>query len=444
MSYPDYRLPLQGVRVIDMTVVWAGPFSTVLLSDMGAEIIRVESLEHPDYNTRGPAIVRSAAQGGPGGYPDDIPGERPWNRCAAFTSTGRNKKSVTMDLTRPEGREAFFRLAKASDIFIENNSAGVVERLGISWEVLSKVNPRLVMISMSGFGRSGPYRDYRAFGANMEAIVGHTLLRGYPDRDPTDTTPVFFADAAGGSVGAFAVLAALRYRNRTGKGQYIDMAQAENVGHFLSAAMMDYAMNARVQGTLGNRHPAWAPQGVYRCAGQDNWLALTVRTDAEFAALCAQLGQPELASDPRFAGALERHRHHDDLDALISAWTADKDRDALFRQLQDAGVPAAPVYTIGQVFRDPHLQERGMWQQVTLPEAGTHWYLRSTVGHMSRTPLWIWEPAPNLGADNEYVYKQVMGYTDEEYQRMIDLGHVGDTYTVVRKAREQAAAGPQS
>jgi len=439
VSYPNYRLPLQGLRVIDMTVVWAGPFSTVLLSDMGAEVIRVESLEHPDYNTRGPAIVPPGGAGGPGGYPDDVPGDQPWNRCAGFTSTGRNKKSVTMDLTRPAGQAAFIRLAQACDVFIENNSAGVVDRLGISWDVLSKANPRLVMISMSGFGQTGPYRDYRAFGANMEAIVGHTLLRGYPDRDPTDTTPVFFADAAGGSVGAFAILAALRHRNKTGKGQFIDMAQAENVGHFLSPAVMDYAMNGRVQGTLGNRHPAWAPQGVYRCTGDDDWLAITVRDDAEWTALCGAMHRPDLASDPEYAGNLERQRHHDAIDEIIGAWTADKSRGTLFRQLQDAGVPAAPVHRIGDVPNDEHLLARGMWQQVTLPEAGTHTYLRPTARHMSRTPLEIWESAPNMGADNEYVYKQVMGFSDAEYQAMVDAGHVGTEYTVVRKAREEAS-----
>ena len=440
MSYPNYRLPLQGIRVIDMTVVWAGPFTTVLLSDMGAELIRVESLEFPDYNTRGQAIVPDATQGSGGSYPDNVAGDRPWNRNSNFNTTGRNKKSVTMDITRPEGKAAFLRLVQACDMFIENNSAGVIDKLGITWDVLSQVNPRLIMISMSGFGHSGPYKGYRAFGANMEAIVGHTLLRGYPDRDATDTSPVFLADAAGGSVGAFAMLAALRHRNRTGKGQYIDMSQAENIGHFLSQAVMDYSMNGRVQGTLGNRDPAWAPQGVYRCAGADDWLAISVRDDAEFAALCQQMGQPQLATQERFAGNLQRLRNHDTLDELIGAWTADKERNVLFRQLQGAGVPAGPVYPASGVFGDEHLRARDMWQHVTLPDAGTHWYLKPTAGHMSRTPLAIWEPAPNMGADNEYVYKQVMGFTDAEYQAMVDAGHIGTEYTVARKAREAREA----
>ncbi len=436
------RLPLKGIRVIDLTVVWAGPFSTVLLSDMGAEVIRVESLAHPDLNTRGQPILEGTRAATGGGYPDGEPGPRPWNRNSNFNTTGRNKKSVTMDVTKPEGHAAFLRLVQNCDVFIENNSPEVIDRLNITWDVLSQANPRLVMISMPGFGRTGPYSKFRAFGANMEAIVGHTTLRGYTDSDATGVTNVFLADAGGGAVGVFAILAALRYRQRTGKGQYIDMSQAENIGHFYSQAMMDYSMNGRVQGPMGNRHPSRAPQGVYRCAGDDTWLALSCGDDAEFAALCGVMGQPSLAAEPRFADSFTRYANQDALDPIITAWSAQQDQHAAFHALQAAGVPAGPVLTTAGVFNDPHLKARDMWQQVTLPEAGTHWYLKPTIGHMSRTPLKIWAPAPNMGADNEYVYQQVMGYTDAEYDAMVQAGHIGDTYDVVREheARKAKAA----
>ena len=421
-------LPLEGVRVIDMTVVWAGPFGAALLSDLGAEVIRVESIQRWDTNVRlagNPEQMR--ANGG-----QLSPDATAWETSGNFNSVGRNRKSVTIDLTRPEGQEAFYRLAAKSDVFIENNSPDVVHHLKISYETLKQHNPGLIMISLAAFGATGPYRHYRAYGANMEAVVGHALLRGYADVDPTHNTNVFFADACAGAASAFAVMAALNYRRRTGQGQYIDMAQAENVAHTFSQALMDYSMNGRVQRTLGNRDPARAPQGVYRCAGEDNWLALSVGTDEEFAGLCRVISKPELASDARFADSLARYAHQDELDAEISAWTATQDQYEAFHSLQAAGVAASPVLTIAQVYQDPHLKARGMWQQLTHPVAGTHDYLKPPISHMSKTPLQYWRPAPTLGQHNEEVYKDVMGYSDAEYQWFVANQHAGTTFINVR------------
>jgi crotonobetainyl-CoA:carnitine CoA-transferase CaiB-like acyl-CoA transferase len=259
----------------------------------------------------------------------------------------------------------------------------------------------------------------------MEAVVGHTLLRLYPDTDATNATSVFLADAAGGATGAFAVMAALYHRRKTGRGQFIDLSQAENVMHTLSQAVMDYSMNGRVQTSYGNRHPDRAPQGVYRCAGDDSWLALSVGSDDEFGGLCGVIGQGVLADDPRFAVLEARQKHHDELDAIIEAWSADKDKYDAFHQLQAAGVPASPVLNAREAFADPHLKSRDDWQQVTHPAAGTYWHLRSPIHHMSKTPLYIRKHAALLGEDNEYVYKQVCGYTDEEYQWFVENGHAG-------------------
>lgn len=429
------RLPLDGLRIIDMTVVWAGPFATVLLGDMGAEVVRVESLQRFDVNTRGnpnitPEQVRS--QGG-GVFPEGDPGKRPWERSASFNTTGRNKRSLTVDLSHPRGKAVFFRLAERSDIFIENNAPDVISKLGIGYDVLAAVNPRLIMISMPAFGSSGPYHHFRAYGANMEAVVGHTLLRGYPDTDPTNTSNVFFADAVGGAGAAFAVLAAVAQRERTGKGQFIDMSLAENVGHTFSQAMMDYSMNGRVQGTWGNRNPERAPQGVYRCAGEDAWLALSCGSDGEFAALCRAIDRPDLGADPALATLAGRWERHDDLDAAIAAWCAPLDHYDAFHRLQAAGVDAAPVLAIPEVAVDPHLHARGMWVPVTHPQAGTHEYLGSIIGHMSGTPLPIRSPAPTLGQHNRELYQDLLGYSDEEYQWFIDHGFVGDTYHSVQE-----------
>jgi benzylsuccinate CoA-transferase BbsF subunit len=415
------KLPLEGIRVIDMTVVWAGPFGGALLGDLGAEVIKIDSTHRLDPNSRGQNFTIEQLR--ENGHDDVSPDARPYNLSANFNSVGRNKKSVTMDLLRPEGREVFYRLAANSDVFIENNAPDVVHRLGIDYETLKQHNPKLIMASLPAFGTVGPYSHFRAYGANMEAVVGHTLLRLYPDTDATNATGVFLADAAGGATGAFAVMAALYHRRKTGRGQFIDLSQAENVMHTLSQAVMDYSMNGRVQTSYGNRNPNRAPQGVYRCAGDDAWLALSVGTNGEFRSLCDVLGQPSLADDPRFTNLAARQKHHDEIDAIIEAWTVDKDHYEVFHTLQASGVPASPVLNTAEVFADPHLRARDDWQQVTHPEAGTYWHLRSPIHHMSKTPLYIRKHAALLGEDNEYVYKQVCGYTDEEYQRFVDNGH---------------------
>ncbi|HLC29626.1 MAG TPA: CoA transferase [Dehalococcoidia bacterium] len=436
-----YKLPLEGIRVIDMTVVWAGPFATVLLGDMGAELIRVDSLQYADVNTRGQPIVPPAmlASGMGQGYPNRDPGPRPWNRHAQFNQTGRHKKSFTVDLKRPKGREIFFRLVQQSDIFIENNAADVIENLDITYEVLSKVNPQLIMMSLPAFGRTGPYKHFKAYGVNMEAVVGHTWLRTYTDSDPTSTTAAFLADAAGGASAVFAALSALHYRMKTGRGQNIDMSQSENVMHCLSQAVMDYSMNGRVQGTMGNGDPARAPQGAYPCAGEDSWVAISCGDDEEFKALCAVMGQPSLAEDPRFADSLSRYRNQDALDPIIGAWTADRVHYEVFHTLQKAGVTAGPILKIAEVFHDPHLLERGFWETVTHPEAGTH-VNPGPIIEMTKTPLHIRSAPPLLGEHNEYVYKDILGYAEAEYQQLIAEDFIGDTYIVARKQQEAPAS----
>jgi crotonobetainyl-CoA:carnitine CoA-transferase CaiB-like acyl-CoA transferase len=232
-------------------------------------------------------------------------------------------------------------------------------------------------------------------------------------------------------------MAALYHRRRTGRGQFIDLSQAENVTHTLSQAVMDYSMNGRVQSSYGNRHPYRAPQGVYRCAGEDAWLALSAGTEEEYRGLCGVLARPGLSDDPRFADLESRQANHDALDAIIGAWTADKDHYEAFHALQAAGVPASPVLNAAEVFADPHMRARDDWQQVTHPEAGTYWHLRSPMHHMSKTPLHIRKHAALLGEDNEYVYKQVCGYTDEEYRWFVEHGHAG-TEVVVTSNKQQA------
>ena len=434
------RLPLDGIRVLDFTVVWAGPFAAMTLADLGAEVIRVESIQHLDLNTRGmpklPPVVMAGARGRY--YPNKQAGEHPWNRTGMFNYAGRNKLSMTVDLTRKEGLDYFFKLVSVSDVLIDNNAAATLAKLGITYERLRKVRPDIVMLQFPNYGTTGPYRNYKGYGANVEAFVGHTWLRGYPDSDPSNTYIVYHADAAAAQTAAFAIMAALHHRSRTGQGQYIDLSQGEAMVHHLSQAVMDYSMNGRVQGSLGNRHPYLAPHGAYRCKGDpspgsgqgDAWVAIAVRNDEEFSRLCKEMGWPELATDERFTTGLARLKHQDELDEAIGAWTATLDKDEVMRRLQRAGVPAGALLTPHGAFKDPHLRARGFFQTVTHPEAGTHEYASPFI-RLSKTPLSIRRPAPCLGEHNHHLYRGLLGVDTETFANLRTEGHVGEVYAAV-------------
>ncbi|MCX6024447.1 MAG: CoA transferase [Chloroflexi bacterium] len=310
---------------------------------------------------------------------------------------------------------------------MENNAAQVVEHLHIDYPDLVKVNPNLIMLRFPGFGITGPYRHYKGYGANVEAVVGHTHLRGYRDADPLETSPIYHGDPTAGAHGAFAVLAALAARRRTGQGQLIDMSQAESVVHHLAHAFMDYSMNQRVQEPWGNRHPSMAPHNVYPCAGDDRWIAIAVPSDPVFAALCRVMGAEGLAQDPRYAAGPDRYRNQDELDPVIAAWTRPQDNRALMELLQAEGVPAVIVSDQREMLDDPHLKARGFFQEVTHPAAGTHFY-PGPFAKLSGTPLSIRTPAPTLGQHNVEVFQGIVGLRDEEYAQLHDAGVIAETY----------------
>jgi crotonobetainyl-CoA:carnitine CoA-transferase CaiB-like acyl-CoA transferase len=422
-------LPLEGIRVIDMTIVWAGPYATMLFSDMGAEVIRVESLQTPDINTRGNPKPPKGLLGTPRAnmFPNRDPGKRPWERGASFAYSGRNKRSLTADLLRDEGREVFFRLAKVSDVFIENGAAGTVEKLGITYEALKEINPKLIMCSLPGYGTNGPYKYYKGYGANVEAVCGHTYLRGYPDMDFTGTSPIFHADPAAGGTAAFLILSALINRRKTGKGQYVNLSQAENMITQLPQAFMDYSMNGRVRERMGNRHNKHT-QGCYPCIGEDNWVVMTKRNNQEWESLCKAMGKPELIDDSRFNDMRKRIENHNDIDQIISEWTKDKEKYEIFRTLQSLGIPAGPVTQPNDVLTDPHNIDRGLYEEHFHPSLEGSFKYPGPMFKMSETPLRIRKLYPTLGEDNEYIYKELLGYSDEEYSKLQEQKHIGDTY----------------
>lgn len=423
------RLPLEGVRVLDLTMVWAGPYTTMLLGDLGADVIRVEDARI--YNgTRG-ALPRPLANqldnlGWLCAYPDDEPGEHPWNRNAFFNIHARNKRSATVDLLRPEGREAFLRLVEEADVVVENNAVGVMDKLSLGWEQLHERNERLVVLRMPALGLDGPRSSYVGFGANFEALCGLTSLRGYADGDPSLTGSVYYMDAASGAAGAFAALVALRRRDRTGTGEQVELAQGENMLNVIGEYLIDAARTGRTLPPPGNRHLTDAPQGCYRCAGDDRWVALSVDDDAAWAGLGRAMGSPGWAADERFATAADRRRHHDELDERLSAWTATLDRWEVTRRCQAQGVAVGPVLDDADAVNDPHLRARRFFRRNGSAEVGWHDY---------PSHLWHWDgPAMRhdglcpFGAANEEVWRDVVGLDDAEMAALRNGGHLLDHY----------------
>ena len=417
MNDAEHR-PLAGIRALELAEVWAGPFCGALLGDMGADVIKIESVQRIG---RGPIRPRD---GNPN-YPDGEPGERPWNRGANFNGVNRNKLGITLDLTSPKGVDAFLDLVNLSDLVFSNYKFGVLDSFGIGYDTLRRVRPDIIMLEMPGYGNTGPYREYRSMGMTLDAIMGHSSLRGYPDLDRSFLTPVHHPDAVGGVTGVFAACAALHHRARTGHGQLIDLAQSETFISHIGEAFLEYGMTGRVRGPRGNRHPAMAPHGCYPCLGDDKWVTIAVRDEDEWEAFCRALGMPELAADRRFATLEARLENQDELDALIGRWTASQDRYEATRHLQGYGIPAGPVLEAGgDIYDDPHLQEREYFQFVDHPDAGPH-LLSGPIWKMSGAPEPLNNPTPSLGQDNERVLGRLLGLPDEVLQGLEEENIIG-------------------
>jgi len=423
------KKPLDGIRIIDMTVVWAGPYATMFLADMGAEVIRVEPLNIFPSTTRGQMARpnKDVEQQSPApNYPDRDPGTRPWNRFAIFNLHARNKYSMTADLNTLEGKETFRKLVETSDLFIENNAVGSIERLGLTYPTLRQWNPRLSMISSTGFGQTGPWNTYRGLGLHFEAAFGHCATIGYPDMDADGIPGSVAADAVTGVTIAMGAVMSLMNRDKTGKGTYIDVSMGENFLPHLGELVMDYMINGRVATAQGNRDP-WYVQGVYQCTGDDEWIAITLGSTKQWQTLCQAISKPELALDERFDSLAKMFSHHDLVDEKLSNWAKTIDVDTAFHLLQEAGISAGPLLNEPRAFMDPHLRARDFFVEIDAPEVGTHLYAGSPF-KLSKVPLEIMKPPVRLGEDNEYIYKTVLGITDEAYAHLESLGQIGMDY----------------
>jgi crotonobetainyl-CoA:carnitine CoA-transferase CaiB-like acyl-CoA transferase len=378
---------------------------------MGAEVIKIEAADNWD-------LLRALHFLGP-------ETERWYNKSAYFNHLNRNKLACGLDLSKPRGRELFLGLVAKSDVVMENLRPGALEDLGLSYETLCSARPDIILVSMPGHGKGGPESDYIAYGTHVEQMAGLTSLTGYPGDEP-HKSGISYGDPVAGIAAAGAVAAALLYRRRTGRGQEVEVAQRETMTNLIGEFVVGYSMNGRQPPPLGNRHRSMAPHGAYPCAGEDRWLAVAVGSDAEFAGLCRAIGQPELASDPRFADVVSRYRHQDEMDAIIGAWTRDRTPEEATDHLQEEGVAASPVLSIPELMEDPHLRAREFFETVSHAEAGV-WDMDGVVWRFSDAPAHIRLSPPCFAEHNAYVFGELLGLSTGEIESLEEEGVIGST-----------------
>jgi crotonobetainyl-CoA:carnitine CoA-transferase CaiB-like acyl-CoA transferase len=396
-------LPLRDVRVADLTRAWAGPYATKMLGDLGAEVIKIEAPFRPDGRIGSQYL------------PDNEPGTEPWNRNGVFYKNNRSKLGVALDLQQPEGKDLFERLVTVSDVVFENYTPRVMPQLGLGYEDLVQIKPDIILVSLPGLGGDGPARDWVAYGTTLDSRCGLTQIMGY-EGGPPHRMGIAIGDPVAGMFGAMAALFALHQRRRTGEGQHIDLAQAEALTQLMGAPLADWSMNQRPRPRIGNRDPIHVPQGVYPCQGHDQWIAISVRSDEEWKALCTTIGHEELA--PRFPSPEARHAAHDEIDGIIAGWTQHVTKEQAMASLQRAGVPAGAVLSSKDLLFDPHLRARGFFQSVDhagtgpRPQLGVSWKLSETPGRITR-------PAPRFGEHNRHVFEHLLGLTRAETDDLV-------------------------
>ena len=401
--------PLRGVRILDLTHVWAGPLGTRILADLGADVVKIEA-----PTSRGPRDFPRL--GALGGWLSGEPGDEPWNRLAVFVKLQRNKRSVAIDLKTDAGRDAFLELVAVADVVIENFSADAMPALGLGYDALSAANPSIIYMAMPGYGKAGPYRDWVAFGPTVEVMSGLTHVLGYGPDEPRNTAialmdPVAAVNAVG------AVVTALRQRQATGAGAFIEMALHESGVAFCGPWLVEHQLGGAV-GRIGNRHPAMVPHGVYRCRGEDAWVAVACRHDDDWRSLCAVI---DIGLDAA-ANLTERRAHGEAIEHAVSAWTGQRSMEDAARALQAAGVPAGPVNTTPDMTADPQVRERGFF--VPLEPGPTP--VPGNPIKMAGIGSADWTPCPRLGADNAAILRDWLGYDAERISELERAGVLAD------------------
>lgn len=396
---------LQGIKIADFTWVAAGPLTTIYLAQCGATVVKVESATRVD---------------GQRTFPPNKDGIAGMNRSLEFSLDNAGKYGMTINLNHPKGLDVAKRLIVWADVVAENYRPGTMERWGLGYEDLKKINPSIIMFRSSAQGQTGPHADMGTTGITLQSLTGFTFLTGWPDQDPSPPWGAY-TDLTVPALGATMLVAALDYRARTGQGQCLDLSQYEASLQYLAPAVLDYVVNGRCASRMGNSCHYAAPHGVYRCAGDDRWCTIAVFSDEEWKAFCKAIKQPDWSKNPRFATLVDRKANEEELNRLIEEWTINHTAEEVMVLMQESGISAGVVENAADLVKDPQLKKRAVFQPLDHDEIGQVLH-RGAAFKLSRTPWKLEMPGPCLGQHTEYVCREFLNMSDQEFVDLLNSG----------------------
>jgi benzylsuccinate CoA-transferase BbsF subunit len=394
------------LKIIAFSQAMVGPLTLKFFADYGATVIRVETSTHP-------CATRTSSP-----FKDRKPG---LNRSGYFNHFSANMMSISLNMSHPLAMGLAKELIAQADVVTENFTPGVMGRWGLGYEELKKIKPDIIMVRQNGFGLDGPYKNLAAFGMTLAAIAGIPNFIGWPDRGPLPVGVGAYTDCISPRLASAALIAALDYRDRTGKGQLLDLSQFETAIYFFLPGILDYAVNRREPVRNGNACAYAVPHNVYPCKGKDRWCTIAVLTDEQWVELCNIIGKPEYVQDSRFDTLLHRKEHEKEVDDLIKDWTIRFTPEEVMTRLQSAGIPGGVVENAADLYADPQLRHRNLFWSIEHPEMGSFTHLGASL-EMSKTPAQAYRPSPCLGEHNEYVLTKILGKTDEEFLELLQTG----------------------
>lgn len=395
-----------GLKILSFSWAVVGPLTMKFFADHGATVIRIET-------TLRPCTMRSSAP-----YKDNKPG---LNRGGYFTYYNGNILSFAINMNHPKAAAIVRRLIEWCDVFMENYTPGVMERWGLEYESLKKIKPNIIMLRQSGYGSWGPYKNLPAFGMVLVPIAGLPNFIGWPDKEPLPVGVSAYTDCISPRFATAALIAALDHRDKTGKGQLLDLSQFETAISFILPGLLEYVANGKEPERIGNSSPNACPHGVYPCKGDDRWCTIAISTEEEWCDFCSEIGQPGLVSDPWFDTLEHRKQHEDALNKIVADWTARLPPEEIMTRLQAVGVAAGVVENAKDTLNDPQLRKRNIYWPMDHPEMGHFTHLGQSF-QLSKTPAKAYSPAPLLGEHTEQICTEMLGMSDEEFVSLMQEG----------------------
>jgi benzylsuccinate CoA-transferase BbsF subunit len=402
----DRKGAFSGLKILAFCWAVVGPLTMKFFADHGATVIRVETRKRP-------CVMRTSSP-----YKDDKPD---YNRGGYFNHFNSNILSLSLNMEHPKAKDLVKKLVAECDVFMENYTPGNMEKWGLVYDELKKIKPDIIMLRQSGYGSSGPYSKLPAFGMVLVPISGLPNFIGWPGKEPLPVGVSAYTDCISPRFASAALIAALDHRNKTGKGQLLDLSQFETAIYYILPGLLEYISSGQEPSRIGNSCPYTAPHGVYRCKGNDRWCAIAVYTDDEWLSLCKEMNKPELIEDPRFDTLFDRKKNEDYLNMLINEWTSGFSAEEVMDRLQAVKVPAGVVKNTSDIYSDPQLNERNIFWKMQHSEMGLYTHLGQSF-ELSKTPAKPYSPSPLLGEHTEYVCTRILGMSDEEFISLMEEG----------------------